>query len=490
MHTHRILSLFILAAASILFGGCSSIINSHYQKEPMLADYLRGDSGAVSEFITDKLESTSGSGDELMWVLEAGSMKFFTANYPASIDYFRKAEELIAEYDERATVSLRDGGSEAIMAMTNLNALPYRGFCRDRIMLSFYKALAYLGENNEEAFRSQLRRLRDEQKKVMEDYQKFFEAEQEAIRQARAKDPELAQTINQTNEQSISSNVDNSEFSERLKNTREIANRGYGDFLNPAALFLSGIGSVREGYYDNAVIDFRRLYEAMPDNPTARRYYVTALQWAGMPVPANLQSVQPFDFPLGADCVYVLFANGRSAAFQQVAIYFPVMTAWPVCEYYPAPYSGFQVNAGGFSGKSVPLADMDGILSQEYTQRLPGMITRIVISTALKEAAHYAGTWAAGQEDVGAGIAVFLAGLIYKIAFNTADTRSWELLPKEFQLVQFPMPANRRITITPDGREGRKKEITLPEKYRSAILYVHTPSEHVFDVNILGFTSK
>lgn len=490
MNYRTISSVLAIAAASLFWSGCSSIVNSHRQKEPMMEAYVKGDDAVVLEIIGDKLQSTSGTGDELMWVLEAGSMNFFNRNYPVSLDYFRKAEDLINEYDERALVSMRDSGSEVVMAVTNLNALPYRGFCRDRIALSLYKALAYLGEGNEEAFRAQLRRLREAQKKVMEDYQKFFDAEQEAVKKAKEKDPELAKSLDENGEKSLTDNVDNQEFADCLKKTREVANRGYGDFLNPAAIFLSGLGSLREGYYDNAVIDFRRFYEAMPANPTARQYYVTAMRKAGNRIPPELKDVKPFEFPLESDCVYVIFSNGRGVAFKQVAIYLPVMTAWPVCEYYPAPYSNFQVKAGDCTYQGAALADMDGILSQEYDQRLTAMIVRIVISTTLKEAAHYAGTYAAASQDPLAGIIVFIGGLIYKITFNTADTRSWELLPKEFQLTQFPMPQDHKITIVPDGNETLKKEITIPEQYRSAIIYVHTPSKDVFNVNVLGFKSK
>ncbi len=481
----RTVILLTLAAGSFIWSGCSSVVNSHLQKETMMTGYMNGNTDLVLKEIDSKLKSTSGTGDELMWVLEAGSMNFNLRNYPASIEYFRKAEQLVTEYDDRAMISLRDSGSEALMAVTNLNALPYRGFCRDRILLSFFKALAYLGENNEEAFSAQLRRMRDEQKKVMEDYQKFFDAEQEAVRQTRADNRDVAKALNSTNEKTITSNVDNQEFMSALNQTKQIANHAYGDFLNPAALFLSALGSLRDNLYDNAVIDFRRFYEAMPANPLARQYYVTALKLAGQEVPAELAQVPPFDFPLNSDCVHVIFANGRGPAFRQVAIYLPVMTAWPVCEYYQSPYSRFRVIAGGKAYDSVQIADMDAIISQEYNQRLPGMITRIVISTAIKEAAHYTATALAAHEDELAGALVFAGGLIYKMIFNTADTRSWEILPKEFQLTQFPMPPGRKFVI-----ESPYREITLPENYRSAIIYVNTPSRGFSTVNVFGFNSK
>ena len=58
---------------------------------------------------------------------------FHTGDFKGCIDNIRTAEELILDYDDRATVSVRDVGAEAGTAVTNLNTLPYRGFCRDRI---------------------------------------------------------------------------------------------------------------------------------------------------------------------------------------------------------------------------------------------------------------------------------------------------------------------------------------------------------------------
>lgn len=157
----------LLAGATAVFtlSGCSSIINSHRQKAPMMEDYLAGNNKQVLERINDKLESTKDTGDEVMWQLEAGAMYFHTGDFERSRKHFRTAENLITEYDDRAIISMRDAASEGAMAVTNLNALPYRGFCRDRILLAVYQSLNYLGTGKEDSFRAQIRRLRDEQKK-------------------------------------------------------------------------------------------------------------------------------------------------------------------------------------------------------------------------------------------------------------------------------------------------------------------------------------
>ena len=500
------MSILKSAAAAVLgaalLAGCSTVENSHRQKRGMMYAYDRGDNAAVMEEIDHKLRepawyntSVVNTGDEVMWRLEAGSAKFHTGDFKGCIDNIRTAEELILDYDDRATVSVRDVGAEAGPAVTNLNTLPYRGFCRDRIALSIYKSLAYLGIGQEEAFRAQLRRLRAAQKQVQEDYQKFFEQEKARLDEQRRKNPKEARQADATaSESSLTGNSQNAEFSAGLKDVRKIANRGYGNFLNPAAIYLSGLGNLRDGQPDSARIDFKRLYEAMPDNPQLQKYYVTVSAMAGQPVPAALRGVAPFDFPIDRDCVYVLFANGRSAAFRQIALYFPVMTAWPMLEFYVAPFRNLTVEADGKTYSTVILADMDGIIAQEFNERLPGMIARIVISTLIKEAAYHASMIAIrnskmdGTAKAIALTSVAVGGTAYRVAMNTADTRSWETLPKEFQLTQLPMPRNRELALNFGGGISCKAQI--PDGCRSAIVWVGAPSVNNIKCHVLPMRSK
>ena len=495
------------AAAACILAGCSSVVNSHKQKEDMMGYYLNGENEDALDEIEYKLRepawyntSVVNTGDELVWRLEAGSMNFHVGNFQESIEQFRIAEDLIEKYDERAEVSARDIGAEAGAALTNLNALPYRGYCRDRIALAVYKALAYLGTGNEEAFHAQIRRLRNEQKKVQDDYSKFFEQEKAELEAEKAQNPDAAkQTDALGSIEKLSGNSDNVAFKSNLDKVKKVANKGYGNFLNPAAIFLSGLGSIRDGEYDNARIDFQHLSEAMPNNPLFRRYYVTVLKKAGREIPENLADVQPFDFPLEQDCVYVVFANGRSAALEQSSLYFPVMAAWPSCEFYDAPFKDLEAEAGGKKYTTIILADMDGILAQEFDERLPGIITRIVLSTLIKEAAYYAGIAViAAQKDMdptvqAAALAtVAIGGAAYRAAMNTADTRGWEILPKEFQLTQFPMPPSRQVDLKLNLNGGMtvSKSLQLPADCKSAIIFVDAPSVQNVAFHVLPIKSK
>ena len=195
--------------------------------------------------------------------------------------------------------------------------------------------------------------------------------------------------------------------------------------------------------------------------------------------------------------MYVIFANGRSAAFKQVAIYAPIMTAWPVCEFYDAPFEKARIEADGRKYETFPLADMDGILAQEFDERLPGIITRIVLGTLIKEGAYYGGLAVIWNSDMDSTVkaitflSVALVGAAYRSSMNTADTRSWELLPKEFQLTQFPMPENREISFHLEGCGGGvDRTVRIPEECRSAVIFVSAPNGRNVACHVLPITSK
>jgi hypothetical protein len=240
---------------------------------------------------------------------------------------------------------------------------------------------------------------------------------------------------------------------------------------------------VRDGDWENAHVDFERLYMAMPDSPFARRYYAAALNCSGRSVPEELADIAVLPADCFNDSLLVVCASGRGPALEQTIINFPLFTAWGTVVFYPHGGKFPTVNAGGVVVPVEAVSDMDGIFAQEYDELFPGIITRIIMSTLIKDAAVVAATVAAGNADALAGLAVGLAGTAYLYATNTADTRSWETLPKLFGVAHCPMPADHRVLI--DGNE-----ILLPENCRSAIIYVNTPNTGVLSCNILPFYEK
>lgn len=488
---------FFLLAAGLLAGGCSTIENNHRQKMPMMAAWTAGDAVTAQQLANEMVASRKGTGDELVWRLEAGTLAFTFGRYAEAIAEFAASEDVIAEYDERATVSARDVGSEAGGALSNLNALPYRGWCRDRMGLEIYKSLAYLGQGREDAFRAQVRRLRSRQKEIQEDYEKYFEQEKATLDKMKKDNPtEAAKAETEGAEATLVAK--NPNYGQSLAEMRAVAHKGYGNFLNPLALYLSALGNIRDGNWDNAAIDTKRLHEALPANPFVGTLHATALRNAGREVPASLATTPSFPYPMDRDCLYVIFANGQGAALEQEAINSElIMVAWPKCQFFPASFANAQIVAGGQTVSTVPLADMDAILAEEFDQRLPGIITRTIISTLIKEGAYRGGQVAAiaanndWRTQAITFAAVTVVGSIYRYAMNTADTRSWETLPKEFQIAQLPMPADRKVHVNLTGAFGGPSfDVALPAACRSAILYVSAPSPNNVRGVVLPFASK
>lgn len=487
MHWMKTILLPVMSISFLLLTGCSTIVNAHRQKADLMDNYVRGERRQAEEELDYKLRPSStfnsskeNTGDEIMWRVEAGALNCITGRDDQSIRHFTRAEELIEDFDERAIVNLREAGAETSVLLTNPNALPYRGWCRDRIMIPVYKAFAYLGKNDESGFQVELFRIRSNQDKVQDDYQKYFEEEDKAMAKEKAKNRQAASSVDP---ETVMRDGRNGALNSALNETTAAAHRGFANFLNPFAIFLSGYGYARSGNYQNAVIDFERLYKAIPGNPLAKQYYAASLRKLNRTVPAELKDIPDPDFSMDGNNVLVVFANGRSAALRQISLYIPIIipgyatvatVAWPVCEFYPVPYRTLRLTADGKTSQTIPIADMDGIMAAEYNRRLPGMILRICLSTAVKEIGSYVATRAAASANGWAGLATAAGTSVYKVMFNTADTRTWEILPKEFQIVQIAMPKDRKLILEPDGINPM--EIRIPEHAGSAIVLVHAPS--------------
>ncbi len=83
-----------------------------------------------------------------------------------------------------------------------------------------------------------------------------------------------------------------------------------------------------------------------------------------------------------------------------------------------------------------------------------------------------------------------IVGTAYRIAMNTPDTRSLEILPKEFLLTQFPMPLNRTLNVQMTGKIQQNLAVNIPADSRSAIVYINAPSPYNVSCQVLPIKSK
>lgn len=480
----------MMAAAGGTLGllcGCSSIVDGHTQKAPMMAQYLTGNPKEAEKEFTERAADRTGTGDELMWRLDEANVKFENGDYPGSLKAFERSEALVKDFDSRATVSVRDVGAEAGSAMVNPNAIPYRGFCYERILLNTVKALDYFALGNPADAMVELRRLREYQKQLSKRFADDLKAEEKEIQQgtqASAQQMGAKATSAQTDALSFGSIQKTPAIAEAVAETDRKAANAYGALLNPFAVYMSALGYYAENNYAEALVDLRSLYKMSPNNPLFVRDYVTVGRTLSENFPdASLHRIQPWSYSLKNNIVYVIFANGQGPSLYQVK--FEMVLPWvgytglafPRYAYHPALWQGLAITAGGVTERTIPVADIDAVAADEYRRRLPVMITRIVISYLVKETAALAATEAArhnGNEYAYWG--TMLATSIYKYMFNTADTRCWETLPKEYQMLHFPIPANRQVGILPfpAAAGSQPTVIHLKNTTRFAIIYVRS----------------
>jgi len=195
-------------------------------------------------------------------------------------------------------------------------------------------------------------------------------------------------------------------------------------------------------------------------------------------------------FPLDRRCIYVLFGHGRTAALNQHQLYIPVPSgivpvAWSFCEFYPSPYSGLTVATGQARSEAGLLANMDAIMAREYKLAQPAMVTRIILRATIYAVSGEV-IRQSNLNPLAKGLALITLSATAAV-FNSADTRTWEMLPKALMLAQVPMPDDRQVTLTLHAAGGFDKElpVTLAEGFGSAIIYVNAPSLANVSVHVL-----
>ena len=438
---------------------------------------MSGNYKSASDKSSVYAEDRKNTGDELMWKLEEGSLKFAAGDYKGSIKSFERAEKIIYDFEHRADISLRDYAAEAGTFLTTPNTLPYRGNYSEKIMLNAYKALDYMALGDISGARVELRRAYERQKEA----EKRFDEE---IREARKE----AGKKNFDPEKIVTTAPDFKIITEEIK---KHSNQKLADFVNPFVSYLSAIGYLYENDMAEALVDFRRLYEMDRSRVENARNLVTCAKAIGASIPEELSEIKPYDYPLNKNIVYVIYANSIAPARKERKIHIPVPViytgvAFPVMEY-------FQNGRNRHLSVTIPksekkhttsvVADMNSVFGTAYVKELPLIITRMVIAAAARDAGQVALAVGMRDQNPWANLAANAGASAYKALFNRADLRSWQALPGEFQATHFPLPENGKIVIS-DGNSSKELNLHLQKDKKMVLIYVKSPSEKVLNYKI------
>jgi len=107
--------------------------------------------------------------------------------------------------------------------------------------------------------------------------------------------------------------------------------------------------------------------------------------------------------------------------------------------------------SGKWQGKTETLTDIGRMAEEQFEAVKPQIVARAVVRRTLKKGILY-GSKEALDTNPWVGLAMDVGAMVLQ-SLETADTRSWNLLPAEIQVVRLEVPAGEhRITLQPMSR--------------------------------------
>jgi hypothetical protein len=356
---------------------------------------------------------------------------------------FESAATKIAKYDDVAKTKV---SSEVGSTLTNQTNRPYRGRGLDRVMLHTYLTANYIGLGATDKARVELNRVIQAQRDSVEANAKRIAAAQEEVTKAKDKGDKSYDADKAQQDPKVAANLSGME-------TELNANiKGYEDYVNPFSVFLDGIffGANAEGSsdFERARMSLRRVASMNPENPYTKE---------DLAIANELHLGKSFD-----QTTYVIFETGSAPTLEEWRLDIPVFAfsddlsyvgiALPRIKIDPVFIESIVAEADGAAYPTSIVSSMDSVVSQEFKNEWPAVLTRAIVSAGVKAVADaVVQKQAKDKAGVAGEFAAKFGMAALQMAINIADTRSWTTLPKQFQYCRFHTPKNGIVAIHVGG---------------------------------------
>jgi hypothetical protein len=234
----------------------------------------------------------------------------------------------------------------------------------------------------------------------------------------------------------------------------------YTNYVNPFTTYLQGICLLVQPQspadLESARVDFERVRAMVGANPALDADCDLATEMAnkGATLPAT---------------TWVVFETGSAPDRQEVRIDIPLFVvsrdvpyvgvAFPRLVFNGLYDNGLVVQAaGGVPARTSLVCDMDAVIGLDFRNELPTITVKTLISAGAKAAALYGIEAATNNDGNLVGSLVRIAGTVYQAGANRADTRTWETLPKQFQVCRVATPADHKLYL---GRAGTAESVMV-----------------------------
>ena len=394
---------------------------------------------------------STGRGTELLWSMNAGAAGLHAQDWQRSINMLDGAEDLMRRSEE---ASFNWGNS-------------YRFGTYDAVMVNAYKSLGMLGRADRDGARVELNRMEERQARTVQRFRDEIGAANASAEAQRNAEPGRDQALR------------NAQGSPEVREQLQALDRWatYQPFVNPTGTYLRALfllNSPVPGDAEQARNAFERVVGISRNNPVVAQDLAAARQAA--------------NGRRGPPQVWVLFENGQSPVFQQLnftvpmPVYArgggvtvrPVTVSMPRMVAQPNAYAGIEVSGQGGRATTVQVASVEGVMASEFRTRYNSLLAAAVFE-AIAKAALISGVNAATSAGRGSGsTGMLMVGILAEIAATAAanvtvsDTRSWYMLPREFQVARVPVPADGSLRLQAQGGPG--ETVTVPTGRSSIVL--------------------
>ena len=451
------LALFVFGV--LLQSGCATY---GPEAEALRKTWTAGYATEAAKIAAKRVTEVEGSKNELIWRLEEGTALRAAGRFVASTEAFDKAEALIHRFDQEADIKL---SKEGIALITHLANLPYKGRYYDRIMISVYKALNALQEGEIEKARVALNRAYYSQREALRANAKRIErAEEEA-----QKESEKSNGFNLVGIQN--SEQVQSQLGEWLQQTLQLAT--YADYVNPFAVYLDGLYFM---YHAADQSDFERSKKSL-------ERVQNMVSEASKLIKEDLKRRKAIlrSGSLKKPIVYVFFETGQAPTREEFRIDVPLFLISDDVPYFGATFPRLKIHNNYLGGLSITssednrayvtqtLCSIDQVVATEFKNAWPVVVTKTLLSSGTKALASYAAKEIV-ERQAGElwGMLTQIGTSLAQAAINQADLRTWQTLPKEFQVAALPRPRDGQLQLkTANG--FFVETVTLPEAEVSCV---------------------
>jgi len=455
--------VFVLSAiiTATVAAGCAALTNYPHRMAPIRRQFETGRALYAAGSLSEAVRRPA---DRLCEVLERGMMLHSVGRHDASIKSFFEAEQVVAEFDNRALISARGVTSDIMTLVLNERSAPYRGEGVERVLINTYLALDHMMTGDLTGSRVEVRKAYQRQ-------------QQETDRYARALQFASSESLNLD---SVMRDAGN-----RFGSSHRAVPPAENAYRNAFMYYLSSIVYELNGELNDAYIDCKHAIELRPNATCIRRDLIRFAGYLGFDDELGEWKERFGDMtvpPAEYGSILVVFEEGMIPVKEERKLPIPtefgiLFMAFPAYRPSVGPVPTMDVSVDGMLlGRTQIMADIEGMSARNLDDKMPVLVAKHMVRSAVKGVAAKQ----VYDDDRDAGILLSTVGTLIT---EQADLRGWVTLPRDIQVTRtWVRPGRRSAVLSISGAplsDSRKVNVQV-ETHRTTVVNARFTGRHLY----------